>query len=143
DVANMTGRYRDQDLNHRVARRVREAMQRTRPDALLVSEHFHDASLDLRGDTWHANMNYNGFTRPVWQWLVPPGDGTKMIGLPVPMPRRPAATMVETMREFDSAVPWSVTEQQWNILGSHDTPRVRTLLQDPTAVEVAVGLLMT
>ena len=143
DVANMTGRYRDQDLNHAVASRVRHALEAARSDALLISEHFHDASLDLRGDTWHANMNYNGFTRPVWQWLVPPGEGTQMIGLPVPMPRQRASTMVEAMREFDSAVPWKVTEHQWNMLGSHDTARVRTLLGSPAAVEIAVALLMT
>lgn len=143
DVANMTGRYRDVDVNHAVASAVRATMRSVNPETLLISEHFHDASLDLGGDTWHANMNYNGFTRPVWQWLVDPALGNPMIGLPVPMPRRPAGEMVATMREFDSAVPWAVTAQQWNMLGSHDTVRVRTLLGSREAVEVAVGLLMT
>lgn len=143
DVANMTGRYQDTDLNHAVARRIRETMRQVRPDALLVSEHFHDASRDLLGDTWQANMNYNGFSRPVWQWLADPAQGNRMLGLPVPMPRRSGSAMVETMREFDSAVPWAVTAQQWNMLSSHDTPRVRTLLGSREAVEVAVGMLMT
>jgi len=39
------------------------------------------------------------------------------------------------MREFDSAIPWSVTANQWNLLGSHDTARVRTITGDPALVE--------
>lgn len=143
DVANMTGRYRDTDLTHEVARRVRRTLEATNADALLVGEHFHDASDDLRGDGWHANMNYSGFSRPVWSWLAP-GDGRRRaLGLPVAQPRRPGGAMVATMREFAAAVPWTVTAHQWNMLGSHDTARIRTVLGSRDAVEVAVGLLMT
>ena len=42
DVANMTGRWRDTDVNHDVARQMRDVMGRVAPDALLVGEHFHD-----------------------------------------------------------------------------------------------------
>lgn len=141
DVANMTGRYADQDLTHDVARRIRRTLAGVSPDALLISEHFHDASEDLPGDGWHANMNYNGFTRPVWTWLAPAGG--PMLGLPVDRPRRPGGSMVATMREFASVVPWAVTSAQWNMLGSHDTARIRTLVGSREMVEVAAGLLMT
>lgn len=49
DVANMTGRYREQDFNHEVARLTREAAVEERSDALVVAEHVHDYSLDLQG----------------------------------------------------------------------------------------------
>lgn len=144
DVANMTGRYRDVDLTHEVASTIRATMAAQAPDALLVGEHFHDASGDLTGATWHGNMNYTGFTRPVWTWLTPPGTDAPMLGLPVPRPRRPGGAMVHAMRDFDSRVPWQVTAHQWNLLGSHDTPRLRTIVGgDPAMVEVALGLLMT
>lgn len=143
DVANMTGRYRDQDFTHDVARRIRRTMTQVRPDALLVSEHFHDASGDLPGDGWHANMNYNGFSRPVWGWTAPAGTTRRSLGLPVPQARRPGAATVATMREFAAAVPWAVTAAQWNMLGSHDTARIRTLVGSREMLEVAVGLLMT
>ncbi|NCT90167.1 glycoside hydrolase family 13 protein [Cellulomonas sp. APG4] len=143
DVANMTGRYRDTDLTHEVARRVRRTLEATNPDALLVGEHFHDATDDLLGDGWHANMNYSGFSRPVWSWLAPPDGGRRALGLPVPQPRRPGSAMAATMREFAAAVPWTVTAHQWNMLGSHDTARIRTVLGSREAVDVAVGLLMT
>lgn len=143
DVANMTGRYRDLDLTHVVARTIRATMVAERPDALLVGEHFHDASADLDAGTWHANMNYTGFTRPVWGWLTAPGSTAPMLGLPVARPRRDGRAMVASMRDFDALVPWQVTAHQWNLLGSHDTPRIRTVLGDPAMVEVAVGLLLT
>ncbi|WP_425957065.1 alpha-amylase family glycosyl hydrolase [Xylanimonas sp. McL0601] len=45
------------------------------------------------------------------------------------------------MREFASRVPWQVAAAQWNILGSHDTPRVRTILGSAATVELAAAML--
>ncbi|MCU1433180.1 MAG: glycoside hydrolase family 13 protein [Actinotalea sp.] len=142
DVANMTGRYRETDLTRAVARAVRRTVEQANPDAVLVSEHFHDAGADLTGDGWHANMSYTGFTRPVWGWLTP--DGARPApGLPVPAARRSGRDMVASMREFDAAVPWAVSSRHWTMLGSHDTPRIRTVVGSLEMVEVAVVLLMT
>ncbi|WP_341358236.1 glycoside hydrolase family 13 protein [Georgenia sp. M64] len=143
DVANMTGRYGAVDLTHAVARTIRETMRAVNPEAVLVSEHFHDAGADLVAGGWHANMNYSGFTRPVWTWLVEPGSTLPFLGMPVPVPRRGAGAAVATMREFDSAVPWSVTARQWNMLGSHDTARIRSVLGSRERAEVAAALLLT
>ncbi|RYV52584.1 glycoside hydrolase family 13 protein [Pengzhenrongella frigida] len=143
DVANMTGRHAVDDATHAVARTIRRTMTDLNPDAVLVSEHFHDAGLDLSGDGWHANMNYSAFTRPLWTWLVDPATTLGFLSLPITIPRRGGVSVVETMREFDSAIPWAVTANQWNLLGSHDTPRVRTITGDPALVEVAAGLLFT
>lgn len=143
DVANMTGRWGSEDRTHAVARALRERITAERPDGALVAEHFHDATGDLSGDGWHANMNYTGFTRPAWSWLAAEDSDVPFLGLPVPVPRRPAATMVTTMREFASAVPWQVTVRQWNMLGSHDTARLRSIVGSREMVEVAAALLFT
>ena len=97
-------------------------------NAALVAEHFHDASGDLAGDGWHANMNYSAFTRPAWTWLSPPDSPVPYLGLPVRTPRRGGHDVVATMREFDAVLPWRVTASQWNMLGSHDTPRLRSIV---------------
>ena len=142
DVANMTGRYGAQDDARRVARLMRKTMAALRPDLALVAELSHDPSADLAGDGWHATMNYAAFTRPVWSWLRPAGGN--VWELPVRVSRRPAADMVAAMRDFSAAVPWQVAARQWNLLGSHDTPRIRTLLGGDRALqEIAVGLLAT
>ena len=143
DVANMTGRYGADDRTHEVARAIRATMAQVNPDAALVSEHFHDAGGDLGIGGWHANMNYSAFTRPLWRWLVEPGSTLPFMGLPVAVPRDGGADVVATMRDFGSTVPWSVTRHQWNLLGSHDTARIRTVVGSRERVEVAVGLLAT
>ncbi|MFC8924229.1 glycoside hydrolase family 13 protein [Cellulosimicrobium sp. NPDC057127] len=143
DVANMTGRYGAEDRTHEVARTLRATMRAIDPDAALVAEHFHDATGDLAGDGWHANMNYSAFTRPVWTWLAPQDSAVPYLGLPVRTPRRGGGSVVEAMRDFDAAVPWRVTAAQWNMLGSHDTPRLRSIVGSLDLVEVAVTLLMT
>jgi alpha-glucosidase len=47
------------------------------------------------------------------------------------------------MRAFSSRVSWRSVTHSWNLLGSFDTPRIRTVVGDADRQEVAVGLLMT
>jgi alpha-glucosidase len=144
DVANMTGRWRDTDVNHAVAREMREAMAEWAPDALLVGEHVHDYTVDLPGDGWHGVMNYAGFCKPVWTWLREETGDPEFLGAPVPVPLLDAGAVVETMRDFTSRIPWQALVTSFNLVGSHDSTRVRTLVgPDRRGVEVATGLLFT
>jgi alpha-glucosidase len=142
DVANMTGRYRDQDDTREVARLLRRAVTAATPDALLVAEHAHDAGNDLDGDGWHGTMNYAGFARPLWSWLRG-NDGYDAFGTPGPAPRLGGPDVVATMTAFAAQASWRALANSWTLLGSHDTARIRTTVGDPARVEVAVGLLMT
>lgn len=143
DVANMTGRYGSDDMTHDVARRVRKTVTDVNPQGLVIAEHFHDASQDLDDDGWHANMNYTAFTRPVWSWVADPSLGTPAFGLPAALPSNTGKDMVATMREFDSAFSFETTSAQWNMLGSHDTPRLATLVGNTAMIEVATAMLLT
>ncbi|WP_122263677.1 glycoside hydrolase family 13 protein [Ornithinimicrobium cerasi] len=145
DVANMTGRYRDVDLAHQVARETRAAVDRaTGGTGLVVAEHTHDHSADVTGDGWHGVMNYSGFTRPAWTWLRAPGFAPKFLGSPLRVPRLGADLVVETIREFSAIVPWRSLVHSMTLVGSHDTTRVRTLVgDDPGQVRVAAALLLT
>lgn len=143
DVANMTGRWRDQDLAHDVARRMRRAVTETVPDGLLVGEHCHDHSQDADGDGWHGVMNYSGFTRPVWTWLRHREFAPKFLGLPLMVPRLDGSAVAETMDEFSAIVPWRSRIHSFTLLGSHDTTRVRTLVETPEHVMAAAALLLT
>ena len=88
-------------------------------------------------------MNYAGFTRPVWSWLTASDNGLGFLGMPVGVPRRPGMATMSTMRDFAASVPWKVACRNWNLLGSHDTPRIRTVTGSRELVTVGVGLLMT
>ncbi|MDQ3527155.1 MAG: glycoside hydrolase family 13 protein, partial [Actinomycetota bacterium] len=145
DVANMTGRYKDVDVAHDVARQARRAVdQATHGEGLLIAEHTHDHSGDARGDGWHGVMNYSGFTRPVWTWLRHPGFRPKFLGSPLRVPRLGGELVAQTMREFAAIVPWRSLVHSFTLAGSHDTTRVRTLVgEDRDQVVLAAGLLLT
>jgi alpha-glucosidase len=137
DVANMTGRTGETDVNADVAPTLREVLN---DDSVLVAEHFHDFRPDFRG--WHGAMNYSGFSKPVWTWLR--GDlDIQYFGLPVPLPRLGGAAVVATMRAFRAGVPWEFVLHSWAILDSHDTPRFRTMAGSRERQLVGVGLQMT
>jgi alpha-glucosidase len=137
DVANMSGRIRDSDVNADVAPALREVLSE---DSLLVAEHFHDFRPDFRG--WHGVMNYAGFSRPVWTWLRG-GMDIPYFGLPVPMPRVGGEASAATMRAFRAGVPWQFVLHSWSILDSHDTPRFRTMAGSRERHLVGLGLQMT
>ncbi|WP_028636506.1 alpha-amylase family glycosyl hydrolase [Nocardioides sp. URHA0032] len=140
DVANMTGRLGAVDINHEVARLVRRTAEAERADAFVIGEHNHDASADLDGDGWHATMNYSGFSWPVWSWLRDPGSPARPFGRPVPVPRRDGPAVVRGLREWQGRYGWRATTASWNILGSHDSARIRTLTGSGAAHRVAAGL---
>ncbi|PZQ89517.1 MAG: glycoside hydrolase family 13 protein [Leifsonia xyli] len=145
DVANMTGRYRDEDLNETVRRAIRRTMAEVNPDTLLVGESTNDASGgDFTGDAWHGAMTYANFTRPLWNWLSVPGSPAGG-GLGMTLGRTTDYTggdFYAAHREFAAAFPWRTRLHTMNALDTHDTPRFTTSAREGV-VPVAVGLAMT
>jgi alpha-glucosidase len=129
DVANMLARQGPTQLGVEVARGIREAVKQTDPEAYLLGENFFDASPQLRGDQWDGVMNYAGFGFPLLHWLrgyrVRAWGQAEEIESPVPWP---TAALAESWRQRLAAVPWASALAQYNLLGSHDTPRLRSLL---------------
>ena len=143
DVANMTGRWGQHDHANTVAREIRATMDAVKPGSALLAEQCHDASGDLLGDGWQGTQNYAGFSRPVWSWLTSADNGLTFLGMPVGVARRSGAATATTMRDFAASVPWKVANRQWTLLGSHDTPRIRTVTGDREPVRIGVALQMT
>ncbi|MGF2950187.1 glycoside hydrolase family 13 protein [Microbacterium alcoholitolerans] len=155
DVANMTGRLGEIDLNAEVRRLFRETMLRINPDAILLGESTNDAISDLQGDGWHGAMTYPSFTRPLWGWLSEP-DGTPYLtaegeertepwffGQPIGgIPRYTARDLASAVVRFTAGIPWRVRLGNMQPLDTHDTGRFATNAA-PGAVPVAVGLSMT
>lgn len=145
DVANMLGKQGPVDRNLELAREMRNAVKAENPQAYLLAEHFFDASPALQGDCWDAAMNYGGFTLPLWSWLTSHGFRQHWEPFDIPTGAPLSTTgLLDTWDAFRSRLPWSVALRQFNLLGSHDTPRLLTTLRGNTAMQrVAVGLLMT
>ncbi|NUW39176.1 glycoside hydrolase family 13 protein [Nonomuraea rhodomycinica] len=141
DVANMTGRRGADDLTHEVAALLRRELG---PEVALVAEHSHDATGDLDRGGWHGTMNYGGFTRPVWTWLRGPGlDLPQFLGVPGGVPARDGTAALATVRTFAARMSWRSLVHSWQLLDSHDTPRIRTVTGSRALHLVALGLQAT
>lgn len=143
DVANMTGRLGAIDVNHEIARAVRRTAEAERHDAFVVGEHNHDASGDIDGDGWHGTMNYSGFSWPVWSWLRSEDTPARPFGRPLQVPRRDGVAVARSLDEWRARYGWRAVTQSWNILSSHDSARIRTMVGTPRAHRVAAGLQFT
>lgn len=141
DVANMTGIHGDIDLSREVAMTIRRTMAQTVPESFLQAESNHDASRDLYGHGYHGTMNYAAFTRPLWQWLIPPQKRPYAHGKYPMLPNLPGPMVVQAMRALSGVTPWQGTLHAMNLIGSHDTHRVISLLEDQKMVDVAFGML--
>lgn len=129
DVGNMTGRYLDQDINADVAEGIRAAMDETNPDAWLVAENADHSPKDLDGLGWHGTMNYNGFARPMVNWMNK--EDAKLPNFsqfPVPNPQFSGTGTVSVMRAFAAGIPWRSLVASMVLLDSHDTARFKTVV---------------
>ena len=57
------------EMNHRFWRDFRRVVKEANPDALILAEHYGDASSWLKGDQWDTVMNYDAFMEPV-SWFL-------------------------------------------------------------------------
>ena len=129
DVGNMTGRQGSDDLHDLVMQGIRQAMDEAGDEFWLVAENGDFVASDLDGYGWHGAMNYQGFMRPVWNWLQLNTEiGGGFQGLPFQMPRFTGDQLVSSMREFSSAIPWDSYISCMLLLDSHDTARMRTVV---------------
>ena len=51
--------------NHQFWKRFRQTVKEANPDALILAEHYGDASAWLEGDEWDTVMNYDAFMEPL------------------------------------------------------------------------------
>ena len=136
DVGNMLARQGAVQFNAEVIREIRAAVKEVRPDAYLMGESFREASVQLQGDQWDGVMNYNGFSTPLLHWLTGFKMGAlgfdRVITSPTPFTTR---ALEATWRTRRAAIPWAIALQQFNMLGSHDTRRIRSVLDGNDALQ--------
>jgi alpha-glucosidase len=155
DVANMTGRLGEVDLNAEVRQLLRRTMLDINPDTILLGESTNDAASDLQGDGWHGAMTYPSFTRPLWGWLSEPtgtphltAEGVEktepwFFGQPIGgIPRYTARQFADAVVRFTSGIPWRVRVGNMQPLDTHDTGRFATNAA-PGTIPLAVGLMLT
>ena len=135
DVANMLGRQGEIQIGDEIAQGIRRAVKESRADAYLMGENFFDASPQLQGDQWDGVMNYSGFTKPLWHWLGGYKQGAHGLETTIRSTRKwPTAALVDAWRSRLAAIPWQIALQQYNLVGSHDVPRLDTVVKGNEAL---------
>lgn len=127
DVANMTGRIRDEDMYLEVAQVIRQTMVDENPDTMMLGEYTGDAAYEVQGDGWQGAMTYSNFTKPIWRWFHnkqakgDPGfmmwDGDYVSG---------GSELVRSYQQFIAGFPWHVRLHNMNPLDTHDIPRFKS-----------------
>ncbi|UJF36266.1 alpha-glycosidase [Paenibacillus hexagrammi] len=119
DVAN--------EVDHQFWRLFRDRVKRINPDAYLFGEIWHDSLMWLQGDQFDAIMNYP-FTSAVFDYIA----NDKLDG--AGFANKVGAQLASYQRQ--------VSETTFNLLGSHDTPRLLTQCgNDARKVKLASLLL--
>lgn len=103
DVAN--------EVDHKFWREFRDTVKSIKPDAYILGEIWHDSIMWLQGDQFDAVMNYP-FTNAALDFFA-----TGKID---------ARKFANAIGSQLAAYPQQVTETAFNLLGSHDTPRLLT-----------------
>ena len=143
DVANMTGRIRDEDMYAEVANIVRKTMVEVNPDTIMLGEYTGDAAYEVQGDGWQGAMTYANFTRPLWRWMFDLSAKDRYLQNMGYIGRNEsAAEFVESHTKFAAAFPWHVRVNNMNALNTHDTPRFKSYTQ-AGAQKVAAGMQFT
>ena len=141
DVANMLARQGENQFGHKIGRGVRRAVKAENPQAYLLGENFFDGTPHLQGEELDATMNYRGFMLPLLRWLS--GFETA-VGAWADTVQLPTEGLAAQWLAFLVATPWQVANQQFNLLGSHDTPRIFTAVNENVALlKVAVAILFS
>ncbi|WP_372367864.1 alpha amylase N-terminal ig-like domain-containing protein [Candidatus Uabimicrobium sp. HlEnr_7] len=128
DAANMLGRSPGCEDYLTVWQELRKAIKDRFPDSYILGEHFFDASDLLQGNALDAAMNYQGFTFPVRKWLV---EGFS------------SENLDKQLCTFRAAISWQVVLNQYNLLNSHDIPRLSFLLPCRKLQKLAAIFLFT
>ena len=143
DVANMTGRIRDEDMYAEVANIVRKTMVEVNPDTIMLGEYTGDAAYEVQGDGWQGAMTYANFTRPLWRWMFDLSAKENYLQNMGYIGRaEKASEFVESHVKFAAAFPWHVRLNNMNALNTHDTPRYKSYTL-PGAQKVAAGMQFT
>ncbi|MFM6980473.1 MAG: glycoside hydrolase family 13 protein [Micrococcales bacterium] len=126
DVANMTGRIRDEDMYLEVSKVIRKTMVDINPNTIMLGEYTSDAAYHVQGNGWQGAMSYANFTKPLWRWLWNPKE-TRQAGFMGNTSRREnGKQFVQSHTQFAAGYPWHVRLNNMNPLDTHDIPRFKT-----------------
>jgi cyclomaltodextrinase / maltogenic alpha-amylase / neopullulanase len=114
DVAN--------EISHEFLREIRRVAREAKADTFILGENWDSAIPWLLGDQMDSVMNYD-LSYPLWSYLEH---------------KIPLDTFRNMTVNYMASTPKNVMENMFNLVGSHDTVRIRRRLEDdPSRVKLA------
>lgn len=143
DVANMTGNYREHQLDTQVWQEMRQAIKEENPSAYMMGEYFQDSSPHLQGDGLDATMNYQGFNTPTRRWIGKGDLGVEEDKDFGDTNVFPTESLALQWKQYMTAIPYAIALQQFNQIGSHDISRPMWVTDgDKALIKAGTALLM-
>jgi alpha-glucosidase len=120
-------------VNHQITQELRAAVKSVNPNTEILGEYWDDPSSWLDdGKEWDSAMNYNGFTKPLSEWIC----GDDQSGNSASLDERQLDSWLRGTR---ADLPVSAQEVMTNELSTHDTVRFTTRCGgDLTRTELAL-----
>ena len=107
-------------VNHQIMQELRTAVKSVNPDAEILGEYWDDPAPWLDdGKEWDSAMNYNGFTKPLSEWICGYDQSGKSASLD-------ESQLDAWLRGTRADLPVSAQEVMTNELSTHDTVRFTT-----------------
>ena len=130
DVADVFARNNDLQLAHEVWPEIRDSIREENDQAYILAEDWGDCAQYMQGDEWDSPMNYYGCGRPIRQLVGLPdlflGRHELLRDVPYKMT---AEDFRGRVMEHLAKLPFAFWENQFNLLDSHDVPRLHNHAQ--------------
>ena len=121
------------EVSHDFWRKFKKVVKDLKPDLFILGENWDDSSPWLRGDQFDSVMNYE-FTYPVWHLLSREHEFADF----------GARQFKDQISRLLVSYPKHIAQNMFNLLDSHDTSRLRTMLaEDVRLVKLAFLIQMS
>lgn len=135
DVIHMIGEGPGAWNNSHYVRALRQTLRSENAEAYVMGEHFGEATRWLQGEQEDGAMNYYGFALPVRAWLAGLDIAYQPVQLETP-------DFLQWLQQALARIPYANQLAQINLLDSHDTMRMLTMLGgNLNKMQLAITLL--
>ncbi|MBQ9887336.1 MAG: alpha-glycosidase [Lachnospiraceae bacterium] len=125
DVADVFARNNEVQLAHELWPQIRKSIREENPQAYILAEDWGDCAGYMQGQEWDSPMNYYGCGRVIRQFLGEPDlFNARNEFLRDVKYKMTAEDFVGRVTEHLSKLPYVMWENQFNLIDSHDVPRL-------------------
>ncbi len=123
DVADVMARNKELQLHHEVWPAIRQSIKKVNSNAYILGEDWTDCTEFLMGNEWDSAMNYYALASPIRAFV---GDGDVLLRRYFNKNLASADAVMTKNRILDyyARLPYVMVENQFNLLDSHDVPRL-------------------